>query len=400
MRDRTAIVVGGGPAGLMAAETMAKFGLAVTVYEHHRSPGRKFLLAGRSGLNLTNSESIDDLVARYSAESPAIEAAVRTFGPDDVRAWASSLGESSFVGSSGRVFPTSIRAAPLLRAWLRRLTSLGVVFETGSRWIGWSGDGRLEFSHADGQTACVDSDVVVFALGGASWRRTGSTGDWVGSFRSAGIEVTDLEPANCGVMIPWSDHFGQRFAGHPLKNVEVFVDNRGVRGDAMVTASGLEGSPIYAQSELVRRSIRRTGSCVTRIDLQPDLSVERLEKRLRLRRPKDSLTTALRKTVALAPSSIGLMRESVSNDLPTDVAALARLIKNVCFTIRASMPIDRAISSAGGVALSEVDGSFMLRRMPGTYVIGEMLDWEAPTGGYLLQGCFSTAVVAAMAATE
>ncbi|MEP7047574.1 MAG: TIGR03862 family flavoprotein [Ilumatobacteraceae bacterium] len=401
----SATVVGGGPAGLMAAQVLAERGVAVTVYEHMPSPGRKLLLAGRGGLNITHGEVLDDFLARYGDASSRLESAIREFPPADLRTWCASLGETTFVGSSGRVFPASFRATPLLRAWLARLTELGVTINTRHRWIGWGEDGRRRvdyrtsrFERPDGEAVATTSDVTVFALGGATWPRVGSDGGWVAPFRNAGIEVNDFRAANCGIEVGWTPHFAQRFAGTPLKNVAVSVGASSIRGDAMVTDDGLEGGPVYAHSAAIRRSIDGDGRCTVTVDLHPDLSAEQLTARLTRRRPKDSVASWLRHAIGLTPVAASLLREASNNHLPADAASLAALVKAVPIVTRATMPIARAISSAGGVSLAEVDDSFMLHRVPGTFVTGEMLDWEAPTGGYLLQASFSTAVAAARGA--
>lgn len=304
----TATVVGGGPAGLMAAEVLVAAGLAVTVYEHMPSVGRKLLLAGRSGLNITHSEQFDDLLARYGQGAGRLAAALRAFGPQELRSWCASLGEPTFVGSTGLVFPASFRATPLLRAWLARLASAGVSIEVRSRWLGWATtlDGavdprRSRFGRADGSTVEVTSDVTVLALGGASWPRVGSDGGWVAEFRRAGVEVNELRAANCGIRVDWTGLFADRFAGLPLKNVAVAVAGRSVRGDGMVTRGGIEGGPVYAHSTAIRDAIDRDGRCAITVDLHPDLTVAALSDRLERRRPKDSLATSLRRTIGLAP---------------------------------------------------------------------------------------------------
>ena len=399
---RSVAVIGGGPAGLMAAETLGRAGIAVTVYEHMPSVGRKLLLAGRAGLNITHSEPVDKLLARYGVAKDALEPAVRAFTPHDLRVWCATLGEPTFVGSTARVFPASFRATPLLRAWLARLAELGVTIEPRHRWLGWaeSADGRPDplvsmFSRPDGGSVEVASDATVFALGGASWPRVGSDGCWVDVFRGAGVAVNDLRAANGGVRIPWTRHFADRFAGVPLKNVAVSVGGTSIRGDAMITSHGLEGGPIYSHSGAIRDALDRDGRCIIGVDLQPDLTADELSDRLAKRRPKDSTATFLHRTTGLKPASASLLRESTGNRIPTDQAELAALVKSVSLVVEATMPIARAISSAGGISLAEVDESFMLQRLPGTFVAGEMLDWEAPTGGYLLQACFSTGKAAA-----
>jgi uncharacterized flavoprotein (TIGR03862 family) len=383
----------------MAAEVLATAGVTVTVYEHMPSLGRKLLLAGRGGLNITHSESLDALIERYGAAAAWLDQSLRTFGPAELRAWCASLGEPTFVGSSGRVFPASFRATPLLRSWLARLRQLGVTIAVRHQWQGWTPDGSLQMQTPEGPVH-VRSDVTVLAMGGGSWPRVGSSGAWVDVVRSAGITVHPLRPANCGVRLPWSAQFAQRFAGVPLKNVAVTVDGVTVRGDAMVTSAGLEGGPVYAHSSAVRDRIDHTGSCVVAVDLHPDLSIESLAERLGQRRPKDSSTTAIRRTIGLPGVAVGLMREAVGGALPTEPASLAALVKAVPLQVDAVMPLARAISSAGGVALDEVRDDGMLHRLPGTFVIGEMLDWDAPTGGYLLQASFSTAVAAANGAVQ
>ncbi len=392
---RTAVVVGGGPGGLMAAEVLAQGGCAVTVVEHMPSVGRKFLLAGRSGLNLTHSEAIDMMLARYGNQAGRLESALRAFDGDALRAWSAGLGEPTFVGTSGRVFPHSLRATPLLRAWLHRLATLGVVFETRTRWLGWDDD-AVVLEHA-GQRKMVRPDVTVLSLGGASWPRVGSDGGWVPILRNAGVVVNDLRPANCGVEIEWSADFANLFAGQPLKNVALSISGLSVRGDAMITSSGMEGGPVYSLSAPIRDAVDR-GMAVLAVDLQPDLEVDRVADRLRRRRPKDSMSSTLKRTMGLSATTIAWLREVVAAPLPTTPDELAALLKEVPLPVQGVVPIDRAISSAGGVSMDEVDESFMLRRKPGTYVVGEMLDWEAPTGGFLLQATFATAVAAAQAA--
>jgi uncharacterized flavoprotein (TIGR03862 family) len=402
----TATVVGGGPAGLMAAEVLAGAGFEVRVFDHMASFGRKFLLAGRGGLNITHSRPVDELLERYGPRRALLEPVVRAFGPDDLRDWCAELGEPTFVGSSGRVFPASFRATPLLRAWLRRLSSSGVVLEPRHRWLGWAEtpDGTADprrplFRRVDGTTVEVVSDVVVLALGGASWPRVGSDGGWVDVLGAAGITVEPLRPANCGVVVGWSPGFAERFAGVPLKNVAVSFAGSAVRGDAMITMRGLEGGPVYDRSASIREALESNGTCTFEIDLHPDLSVDQVVDRLSRRRPKDSVTTWIRRALGLGPAAVGLIREATSNQVPTDFGALAELVKAVPVVAIGVMPIDRAISTAGGISVAEIDHSLMLHRLPGTFVAGEMLDWEAPTGGYLLQAAFSTAVAAARGAT-
>ena len=397
----TAAVIGGGPAGLMAAEVLATADVAVTVYEHKRSIGRKLVLAGRGGLNVTHSEPQAVFMTRYASEDsqadPLLASALTDFDPNSVRRWCSDLGEPTFVGSSGRIFPQSFTATPLLRAWLARLTALGVTFEVSHRWTGFDGvpgiDGPVRFSLATtSTTVTAAADVAVLALGGASWPRVGSDGGWVEVLRGVGIDVATLEPANSGIAVRWSDHFSARFAGVPLKNVAVSAGAESTRGDCMITAAGLEGGPIYAQSRRLRNDIQ-SGEALVTIDISPDLSADDLAQRLRSRRQKDSASTWLRKA-GVSPVGIGLLREATANSLPAEADSMSELIKGVPINVASLMGLDRAISSAGGIAMSELDAKFMLAQLPRVFACGEMLDWEAPTGGYLLQACLSTGFAA------
>ncbi len=398
----TASVIGGGPAGLIAAEVLARAGVDVTVHDRMPSIPRKFLLAGHGGLNITHSEDRDRLLRRYGSSADRLAPMLDVFGPQDLRDWCAGLGEPTFVGSSGRVFPQSFRATPLVRAWLARLADLGVRFDRRQRWTGWTDDhAGLRLTGADGAQTDVVADVVLFALGGASWPRLGSDGGWVGPFRDRGVAVASLRAANVGVRVEWSEMVAARFAGTPLKNVGLTVrghPGRAARGDAMVTRTGIEGGPVYAIGAAIRDALDSDDRCVLEVDLRPDLTVDQLADRLRRRRPKDSVSTWLRRAIGLDPVAIALVRESTGGAVPSDAAVTAKLVKAVPVVVTATMPIDRAISSAGGIAWTEVDESLMLRALPGTFVAGEMLDWEAPTGGYLLQASFSTGVVAAQGA--
>jgi len=296
------------------------------------------------------------------------------------------------------VFPEAMRATPLLRAWLARLADLGVRIERRERWVGWGVDGACRFARADGSLVETVADAAVFALGGASWPRVGSDGGWVPRFREAGVVVHDLQPANCGVHIAWSATFGKRFAGTPLKNVALTALGTQVRGEATITTTGLESGPVYPLSAAIRDEVARSGSCTLLVDLLPDLTATTVAERLARRRPKESLSTWLRRTLALPPAAIGLVREATGNSVPAHPVELARLLQAVPLTVHAVAPIERAISSSGGIALTEVDEHLMLRRRPGTFVAGEMLAWDAPTGGYLLQATFATGVAAARGA--
>ena len=382
----TAAVIGGGPAGLMAAEILANAGVAVTVYDRMPSVGRKFLMAGRGGLNLTHSEPLDSFLGRYGGARDWLEPAVRAFPPAALLEGAEGLGQSDFTGSSGRVFPKAMKASPLLRAWLGRLAALGVTFRLRHRWTGWDA-GALTFD-----TGVEDRpDVTVLALGGASWPRLGSDGGWV---QLLGDAVAPLVPANCGFEVPWSDHFRDRFAGTPLKRIAIRFQDRIVRGEAVVSLHGIEGGAIYALSAQLRDAIAATGNAAIALDLRPDLTPTALAERLAAPRRGQSLSTFLRKQAALPPVAIGLIQEA----LHRDGGDPATLIKALPLNLTATRPIERAISSAGGVRRDAVDPAFMLRARPGVFVAGEMLDWEAPTGGYLLQADFATAVAAARGA--
>lgn len=390
-------VVGGGPAGLMAAEVLARSGARVTVYDRMPSVGRKLLLAGRGGLNLTHGEDVGALLDRYGPGRDRLAPAVSAFGPGDLRAWCSGLGIETFVGTSGRIFPVGLRATGLLRAWLRRLDDLGVQIRARHAWRGWAEEpdagGGLVFEGPAGDRVVVHPDVTVLATGGASWPRTGSDGTWIGPVGESGVEVVPLRPANCGFEVVWSPLFRARFAGEPVKNIRLAHGGAAVRGEAMITASGIEGGGVYALSAGLRDAIEADGRAVLSLDLRPDVPVGEIAARLARARPRDSAATTLRRA-GFSPVAAGLLREVTANDLPSG-DDLARLAKSLPLTLTGVAPIARAISTAGGIALDELDDRFMLVKRPGTFAAGEMLDWEAPTGGYLLQACFSTAAAAA-----
>jgi len=388
-------VVGAGPAGLMAAEVLAAGGACVTVYERMASAGRKFLLAGRGGLNLTHSEELPRLLARYGAAAPRLGAAIEAFPPEALRAWSAALGQPTFVGSSGRVFPRSFKSSPLLRAWLRRLGAGGVTLKLRHRFIGWDRDGAVLFETPDGRAA-VRAEATVLALGGASWPKLGADGSWTDVMRDTGVAVTPLQPANCGFVAEWSAVFCDRFEGQPLKRIGLSFGDRSLRGEAIVTRQGLEGGGIYALSAPLRDAIAATGEAMLAISLRPDLTAGQLRHSLDAPRGKQSLSSFLRKAGKLSPVAIGLLREAAGEKLTAMRAAeLAALIQAVPVRLVGTAPLDRAISTAGGVSLDAVDDTFMLRGRPGVFVAGEMLAWEAPTGGYLLQASFSTGAAAA-----
>jgi uncharacterized flavoprotein (TIGR03862 family) len=376
---------------------LAAGGARVTVYDRMPSPARKFLLAGRGGLNLTHSEPLDAFMQRYGDAGARLRPLIEAFPPDALRAWSEALGEETFVGTSGRVFPKAMKASPLLRAWLRRLGSAGVTMKLRHEWTGWDEDGRLSFQTPDG-TALINADATVLALGGASWPRLGSDGGWAAILASGGIAVSPLRPANCGFLVDWTEHFRDRFAGEPMKRIGLAFGDERVRGEAVITAAGLEGGAVYALSASLREAIAANGEATVMIDLRPDLALDELEQKLTRPRGKQSLSTFLRKSAHLYPAAIGLLQESAVGAAPLNTlspAALAVRIKAVPVKLTGTAPIDRAISTAGGIAWDEIGDGMMLRRRPGVFVAGEMLDWEAPTGGYLLQASFATGAAAA-----
>lgn len=393
-------MIGGGPAGLMAAEVLAREGVAVTVYDQMPSVGRKLLMAGRGGLNLTHSEELPRFLTRYGNADPLLRQAIEAFPPTALRAWAEELGEATFVGSSGRVFPKAMKASPLLRAWLRRLAGLKVAFAPRHRWAGWDAAGRLRFMQGEQETV-VTSDAVVLALGGASWPRLGSDAAWVDILRERGADIAPLKPSNCGFMVPWSEPF-RRFEGAPLKRIAIAFGDRSTRGEAVISRDGIEGGAVYALSGPLRDAIETTGEASIAIDLRPDMTTEILAQKLSAPRGKQSLSTALRKALKLSPVAVGLLNEAASSSAKPlsafSAQELAALIKAVPVRLTGAKPIATAISSAGGVRFDALDEHFMLRQMPGTFVGGEMLDWEAPTGGYLLQACFATGKAAGQGA--
>lgn len=390
-------VIGAGPAGLMAAEVIAQAGGRVTVYDAMPSAGRKFMMAGRGGLNLTHSEQLPAFLARYGAAMPQLAQAIEKFPPDMLRAWSELLGQPTFIGSSGRVFPHAFKASPLLRAWLRRLDEAGVRFAMRHRWSGWDGDGRLLFETPEGPRA-VDARATVLALGGASWPRLGSDGAWVRTLAARGIDVAPLRPANCGFAVAWSDAFRNRFAGYPLKSMALSFEGQVVRGEAMITRTGIEGGAIYALSAPLRDAVVANGTATLNVALRPDLNASELIAKLSAPRGKQSLSTFLRKAVHLPPVGIALLQEAAiasgTSLASLSTASLAGLINAVPIVLSGIAPIARAISTAGGIALDELDADYRIVKLPGVFAAGEMLDWEAPTGGYLLQASFATGAAA------
>jgi uncharacterized flavoprotein (TIGR03862 family) len=396
-------IIGAGPAGLMAAEVLAQAGQGVTVYDAMPSAGRKFLMAGRGGLNLTHSEALPAFLTRYGVAKEHLAPAIDALPPDHLREWSDALGQPTFVGSSGRVFPQAFKASPLLRAWLRRLDSKGVRFAMRHRWIGWDESGRLLFQTPDGQRI-VEAPATVLALGGASWPRLGSDGAWVETLGSKGVTISPLRPANCGFSVAWSDIFRDRFEGHPIKGVALSFGPHTVRGEAVITRTGIEGGAIYALSAGLREAIADKGQATLRVALRPDLEISDLIARLSMPRGKQSFSNFLRKAVHLPPVGIGLLQEAaIASGAPLSslsTASLAGLINAVPIEPNSVAPIARAISTAGGILLSEIDADYMILRLPGIFAAGEMLDWEAPTGGYLLQASFATGAAAGRGALK
>ena len=384
----TLAVIGGGPAGLMAAEVASAAGVAVTVYERMPTFGRKLLRAGVGGLNLTHSEPFDGFLARYGAAAPTLRPHLETFTPSDLTAWAEGLGQPTFVGSGGRVFPKAMKASPLLRAWLARLTARGVRLVPGAQWMGWKED-SLAFRIA-GETRMVRPGATVLALGGASWPRLGSDGGWAAYLP----HVRPFRPANGGFDVAWTPHFRDRFAGQPLKAIALTFEGRRVRGEAMITGYGLEGGAVYALSAALRDAVEAQGSAAVAIDLKPDLTLDDIAARLSRTRPGDSRSNRLRKALGLTPAAIALIAETGPHD------DLAAAVKGAPLTLTGVQPLTRAISTAGGLDFAAVDEDLMLKDRPGVFAAGEMLDWEAATGGYLLQASFATGAAAGRAAAR
>jgi uncharacterized flavoprotein (TIGR03862 family) len=390
----TLAIVGGGPAGLMAAEIATACGVRVDLYDAMASVGRKFLLAGKGGLNLTHAEPFAPFLDRYGAARAVLEPRLAAFGPEALRDWARGLEIETFVGSSGRVFPAGMKAAPLLRAWLRRLREAGVNFHMRHRWQGWDADGALRFDTPQGPCA-VRADAVVLALGGGSWARLGSDGAWTARLAERGVRIEPLRPANCGFDIGWSEHFRTRFEGHAVKPVGLaFTGADGAehrrQGEFIVTATGVEGSLVYALSAPLRDAIAAAGAATVHLDLAPGRSLQRLAGEISRPRGSQSLANRLKRRAGLDGVKAGLLREALPPEALTDPARLAAAIKALPLRLIAPRPLDEAISSAGGVAFEALDERLMIRSVPGVFCAGEMLDWEAPTGGYLLTACFAT----------
>jgi len=404
--DKSVAIIGGGPAGLMAADVISAQGIRVDVYDSMPSVGRKFLMAGKSGLNVTHSEPFEQFIVRYGNRREQIEPLLKAFGPDALRQWVHGLGIETFIGTSGRVFPVGMKASPLLRAWLKRLDKAGVRFHLRHKWLGFAnpahgdvftaedgGLSELKFETPDGEKS-IKADAIVLALGGGSWSRLGSDGAWVPWLEQAGAKVEALKPSNCGFDVNWSPHFRERFDGHPIKSVVLSFGSFHQQGEFIVTKEGVEGSLIYAASALIRDEIYANGNAVISLDMAPNRSLDWLTEKLSKPRGSRSIASHIERMAGIKGVKAGLMREFVSKEKFASSEQLAYSIKNLQISLIAPRPLDEAISSAGGVTFESLDENLMLRAMPGIFCAGEMLDWEAPTGGYLLTACFASGYVA------
>jgi len=399
--SQSVAIIGGGPTGLMAAEVLSQAGIKVDVYDGMPSVGRKFLLAGVGGMNITHSEAYPAFLSRYAERSPMIAPLLRGFGAEALCQWIHGLGIETFVGSSGRVFPTDMKAAPLLRAWLKRLRDGGVVIHTRHRWLGWNQDGSLRIAHPDGQLSIVPA-ATLLALGGASWARLGSDGAWVELLKARGIPLAPLQPANCGFDVgAWSELLRSKFAGAPLKNIAIGLQGHSLRlGECVLTDTGVEGSLIYALSAQIREAINQQGSATVEIDLLPGKALGNVEKALRKPRGSRSMSRHLHSQLNLDGVKAALLRELAPSSAFADPALLAQAVKALPLTLKNPRPLDEAISTAGGVPFEVLDQRLMLTALPGIFCAGEMLDWEAPTGGYLLTGCFASGRAAGLGMLE
>ena len=394
-----ATIIGGGPAGLMAAERLLDQGIGVDIFDAMPSLGRKFLMAGKSGLNLTHNEPADAFRERFGAARENLEPALTNFDATAIRNWAEALGVETFVGSSGRVFPTNFKAAPLLRAWLHKLRAAGAQIHVRHKWTGWSDDGALLFDTPEGQVR-HESAATILALGGGSWPELGSDGSWIPVLEAQGITTAPLLPANCGFDVSWSEHFRERFAGEPVKSVILSFGEKRVEGEFVVTAGGVEGSAIYTMSAVLRDALAAGRDDPLRLDLAPDRSLERLTADLAKPRGKRSMANHLRRVTGLTGVKAGLLREMAHAEMLTSPEQTATLIKSLPLHLDAPRPLEEVISSAGGVGFDGLDPGYMLTTRPGVFCAGEMLDWEAPTGGYLLSACFATGRAAGNAAAQ
>ena len=382
-------IIGAGPSGLMAADLLSSNGYKVIIYERKPTFGRKFLMAGRGGLNISHSENLDDFIKKYGSKSSIFKNIINNFSPKNLRDWCQELGEKTFIGSSGRVFPKSFKASPLLRAWIGRLKKQNVTFKTNHDWKGWENN-NLIFKTKKGEIF-IQSDLTILSLGGASWPNLGSDGSWVKILENQDIQISPLQPSNCGFVVEWTKIFSERFEGKSLKSVLLSFQDKKVLGEFIITKNGVEGSSIYALSSLLREEINNNGEANLIIDLKPDLNIVEILKRLKRPQSKMSWSNYLRKTLNLSDVAIGLLmelpdRKKINNFTPEKIT---HIIKSYTLNLKKPFSIDRAISTAGGVTFSSIDDNFMLINKPNVFVAGEMLDWEAPTGGYLLQACIA-----------
>ena len=391
MLQKKVIIIGGGPAGLMSAQIIASAGHQVKIYDAMPNFGRKFLLAGRGGLNLTHSQSFEKFVKNYFENQDWLEPCIKEFDANDLQKWCHELGQETFIGSSGRIFPKSMKTSPLLRSWLRKLDNLGVKFFPNHQWLGFDNQ-DLIFKNRENNLIHEKSDATLLALGGASWPQLGSNGKWVDILSNYDVKIAKLEPANCGFMVNWSDYFKQKFAGTPLKSIAITHNNITHKGEFIITKNGIEGNAVYALSSYLRETIKKDGKAILYLDLRPEMSLENLEKKLAIQNKK-SFSNYLQKA-GFANYTNSLLRELIGLDKINNANShdLANYLKNLPITLIATSDINRAISSAGGIKKESFDDNFMLKNLAGVFAVGEMLDWEAPTGGYLLQACFSTAV--------
>ncbi|MGN8277398.1 TIGR03862 family flavoprotein [Pseudomonas sp. SMN5] len=397
----TVAIIGGGPAGLMAAEVLSQAGVRVDLYDGMPSVGRKFLLAGVGGMNITHSEAFPAFLARYAERAPNLAPLLRAFGADQLCGWIHGLGIDTFVGSSGRVFPTDMKAAPLLRAWLKRLREAGVAIHTRHRWLGWNPDGSLRIASPEGEKALQPS-ATLLALGGGSWSRLGSDGAWMLPLEQRGVALARLQPSNCGFDVPgWSELMVNKFAGAPLKNIAIGLNDDVPRlGECVITATGIEGSLIYALSAPIREAINQHGSATLHLDLLPGRPVDKIQQALAKPRGSRSMAKHLQSQLGIDGVKAALLRECTTADDFADPARLAQTIKALPITLVKTRPLDEAISSAGGVTFEALDQRLMLKAVPGVFCAGEMLDWEAPTGGYLLTACFASGRAAGLGMLE
>lgn len=396
---RKMLIIGAGPAGLMAAETLLAGGVKVDIYDAMPSAGRKFLLAGKGGLNLTHNEPYEKFLSRYGKSSQILKAYLDDFSPADLRKWAKDLGIDTFIGSSGKVFPVGMDAAPLLRAWQKRLRIQGANFHFRHRWLGWGAKKTLRFETLHGEILAENVGVIL-ALGGGSRSKTGSDAAWIPILKNRGVEVNPLKPSNCGFDIQWTEYIKTRFAGHPLKSVELSFGGIRKRGEFIVSEKGVEGSLIYAFSAALRDEIEKRGSATIELDLMPDWSAKKLYKTLSQERGSRSVSSFLKKRIGLSGVKANLLWEVLPRENRDDMKKVSEIIKAIPLKLDAPRPLEEAISSAGGVSFDALDEKLMLKSLSGVFCAGEMLDWEAPTGGYLLTACFATGRAAGKGASD